>query len=72
MERPVSQKKFPPPLLIVGSPRSGTTLFSQILNNHSRIAIYHETHYTVRLVDAAEYLCHRKPFPERIHDIRRR
>jgi hypothetical protein len=45
MERPVSQKKFPPPLFIVGSPRSGTTLFSQILNNHSRIGIYHETHF---------------------------
>lgn len=45
MEHSVPQEKFPPPLFIVGAPRSGTTLFSQILNSHSRIGIYHETHY---------------------------
>jgi hypothetical protein len=37
--------KFHRPLFIVGSPRSGTTLFSRILDGHSRIAVYHETHY---------------------------
>jgi Sulfotransferase family len=37
--------KFHRPIFIVGSPRSGTTLFSRILDGHSRIAIYHETHY---------------------------
>ena len=39
------QKENPPPLFVVGSPRSGTTLFSQILDGHSRIAMYHESHY---------------------------
>ena len=33
------------PIFIVGCPRSGTTLVSRILDSHSRIAIYNETHY---------------------------
>ncbi len=45
MEHAVDPDRFHRPLFIVGSPRSGTTLFSQILDNHSRIAVYHETHY---------------------------
>lgn len=34
-----------PPFFIVGSPRAGTTLLSRILDRHSRLAVYHETHY---------------------------
>ncbi len=34
-----------PPIFIVGCPRSGTTLVGRILDSHSRIAIYNETHY---------------------------
>ena len=37
--------QIPPPIFIMGSPRSGTTLVSQMLDSHSRIAIYHETNY---------------------------
>jgi hypothetical protein len=33
------------PFFIVGSPRAGTTLLSRILDHHSRIAVYHESHY---------------------------
>lgn len=33
------------PVLIMGCPRSGTTLLSQIVDSHSRIAVYHETQY---------------------------
>jgi hypothetical protein len=33
------------PFFIVGSPRAGTTLLSRILDHHSRIAVYHETHF---------------------------
>ena len=40
-----SAHKALPPLFIMGCPRSGTTLVSQILDSHSRIAVYHETHY---------------------------
>ena len=36
---------LPPPFFILGSPRSGTTLLSRILDRHSRIAVYHESHY---------------------------
>lgn len=36
---------FPAPIFIMGCHRSGTTLLRQILNGHSRIAIYHETQY---------------------------
>lgn len=35
----------PPPIFIVGAPRSGTTLLARILDSHSKIAIYHETQY---------------------------
>lgn len=37
------------PIFVMGCPRSGTTLISQILNTHSRIAIYHETNYYLLL-----------------------
>jgi hypothetical protein len=33
------------PFFIVGCPRSGNTLVSRILDGHSRIAVYHESHY---------------------------
>lgn len=33
------------PFFIVGCTRSGTTLVSQILHNHSRLAVYHESHF---------------------------
>jgi Sulfotransferase family len=45
MERRSRPEQFDRPLFVVGSPRSGTTLFSRILDSHSRIAIYHESHY---------------------------
>lgn len=44
MEHAREKQNFPP-LFVVGSPRSGTTLFSQILDGHSRVAMYHESHY---------------------------
>ena len=34
-----------PPFFIVGCPRTGTTLVSQALDNHSRLAVFHETQY---------------------------
>lgn len=37
--------KLPPPFFIVGCTRSGTTLISRILDGHSRIAVYDESHY---------------------------
>ena len=33
------------PFFIVGCTRSGTTLVSQILDSHSRLAVYHESHF---------------------------
>lgn len=33
------------PFFIVGCTRSGTTLVSQILASHSRLAVYHESHF---------------------------
>ncbi len=35
----------PAPFFIVGCTRSGTTLVSQILDSHSRLAVYHESHF---------------------------
>ncbi len=37
--------KVRPPFFIMGCPRSGTTLVAQILDSHSRIAVYLETNY---------------------------
>jgi hypothetical protein len=37
--------EFPPPFFILGASRSGTTLLSAILDSHSRIAVYIESHY---------------------------
>lgn len=37
--------EFPPPFFIVGASRSGTTLLATILDSHSRIAVYTESHY---------------------------
>lgn len=34
-----------PPFFIVGAPRSGTTLLATILDSHSRIGVYRESHY---------------------------
>ena len=45
MGHAVDPDRFHRPLFIVGSPRSGTTLVSRILDSHSRIAVYHESHY---------------------------
>ena len=42
---PSATSLFPPPVFIMGAPRSGTTLVARILDSHSRIAIYHETHF---------------------------
>lgn len=36
---------FPPPFFIIGASRSGTTLLATILDTHSRIAVYTESHY---------------------------
>lgn len=33
------------PFFIVGCTRSGTTMISQILDGHSRLAVYHESHF---------------------------
>jgi hypothetical protein len=33
------------PFFIVGCTRSGTTLVAQILDSHSRLAVYHESHF---------------------------
>lgn len=33
------------PFFIVGCTRSGTTLISRILDSHSRLAVYHESHF---------------------------
>jgi len=37
--------ELPSPIFVMGCPRSGTTLVSQILDSHSRLAMYHETNY---------------------------
>jgi hypothetical protein len=37
--------EFPPPFFIVGASRAGTTLLATILDSHSRIAVYTESHY---------------------------
>ncbi len=48
-DNPVKQSEGlnPPsaPFFIVGCTRSGTTLVSQILDSHSRLAVYHESHF---------------------------
>ena len=41
----VSSRGAPPPFFIMGCPRSGTTLVAQLLNNHSRIAVFVESMY---------------------------
>ena len=40
-----SVSKPPSPFFIVGCTRSGTTLISRILDSHSRLAVYHESHF---------------------------
>jgi hypothetical protein len=45
MENPTHISKPLPPFFIVGCTRSGTTLISQILDGHSRLAVYHESHF---------------------------
>jgi len=37
--------QIPPPIFIMGCPRTGTTLVSQIIDSHSRMATYHEINY---------------------------
>ncbi|MBI4523744.1 MAG: sulfotransferase [Deltaproteobacteria bacterium] len=37
--------QLPPPFFIIGCPRSGTTLVAQLLDSHSRIAVYLETQF---------------------------
>ncbi|HEY2990318.1 MAG TPA: sulfotransferase [Candidatus Binatia bacterium] len=56
MPQPSSLEKPPPPFFIVGCTRSGTTLVSRILDSHSRIAVYHESHfYPVLRADLHRY-----------------
>lgn len=38
-------REAPPPFFIMGCPRSGTTLLSQLLDNHARIAVFVESLY---------------------------
>jgi hypothetical protein len=45
MENPTHVSKPLPPFFIVGCTRSGTTLISQILAGHSKLAVYHESHF---------------------------
>lgn len=42
---PVPATRDGPPIFVVGTPRSGTTLLSEILDAHSRLAVSPETHY---------------------------
>jgi hypothetical protein len=37
--------RYAAPFFILGCRRSGTSLVSQLLDNHSRLAVYHETQY---------------------------
>lgn len=41
----VGTNQLIPPIFIMGCARSGTSLLAEILNNHSRISIYFESHY---------------------------
>jgi hypothetical protein len=41
----VVSEVIPAPFLIMGCPRSGTTLVAQLLDNHSRLAVFIETLY---------------------------
>ena len=50
MPEPSDSHAIPPtrepvPFFIVGCPRSGTSLVSQLLDNHPQLAVYHETQY---------------------------
>ncbi|NOY17543.1 MAG: sulfotransferase [Gammaproteobacteria bacterium] len=46
---------YPAPIFIMGCPRSGTTLISQILNSHPDFAIYHESYFYHILTGEMKY-----------------
>ncbi len=45
MKVETNAESLPPPFFVVGCPRSGTTLVAQMLDSHSRMAVYLETNY---------------------------
>lgn len=56
----------PPPIFIVGAPRSGTTLLAAMINAHRRIGCGNETHFFERLNGAiAAYLTDARRWPDR-------
>jgi len=56
----------PPPIFIVGVPRSGTTLLAAMINAHRRIGCGNETHFFERLNGAiSAYLTDARHWPDR-------
>jgi Sulfotransferase family len=45
MNSNVAATRISPPFFVVGCTRSGTTLISRILDGHSKLAVYHESHF---------------------------